>query len=305
MNVGQEYVNGAVSESAVSRCPNILFAIQPNAVTSVISLPSSQALSCLCLIGSRGTLESRHLPLARSALSLQLLVSSSECVSCPQTCLDFQLNVGNASSWIPPFCVFGLWSYCWLLVTMSSLCSRVPPTSIWTSGWFALWNAQRALCPLGFRLLVCWGLWVFCVSNLLWLWPHSLASALLVLLSFILCVLLPVRSKIIIIILILFLFLINWVLFVLQWPSEMRNMICFVIFFLSDKGQIVLLNLQTLDWNPSLSCFSLSSWHTVSDLMRQHITAQNCHFSVVFTPPVNTEKVAKCNILQIYMRLNI
>lgn len=43
MNVGQEYVNGAVSESAVRRCPNILFAAQPDAVASVISCPYLQA----------------------------------------------------------------------------------------------------------------------------------------------------------------------------------------------------------------------------------------------------------------------
>ena len=41
MNVGQGYVNGAVSECAVSGCPNILLAAQPDVLTSAASLPLS------------------------------------------------------------------------------------------------------------------------------------------------------------------------------------------------------------------------------------------------------------------------
>jgi len=44
MKVGQEYVSGAVSESAVGGRPNILLAAQPDVVTSATSLPLSASL---------------------------------------------------------------------------------------------------------------------------------------------------------------------------------------------------------------------------------------------------------------------
>ena len=44
MKVGQEDVSATVSESAVSGCPNILLAAQPDVVTSATSMPLSASL---------------------------------------------------------------------------------------------------------------------------------------------------------------------------------------------------------------------------------------------------------------------
>ena len=70
-------------------------------------------------------------------------------------------------------------------------------------------------------------------------------------------------------------------------------MICFVIILSAETqiGLLFYLRPQTLDLNPNLSCFSLSSFHPVIDFLSQHSTAQKSHLSVVFTSPVNAEKV--------------
>lgn len=117
MNVGQGYVDGAVSERTASGCPDILLAAEPGVVTAATSLPSSAGVELSILTGKHWVApgRARQLPPARSTPGPQLCVSRHECVSFPPACLALQLR---ASWWPlkPTLCVLCWAALFWCLV---------------------------------------------------------------------------------------------------------------------------------------------------------------------------------------------
>lgn len=185
MNVGQEYVSGSVSEPAVSGCPNILLAAQPDVVTSATSLPLSEGLELS--MPSRKALRGSWLDqtLASSKVNpSRLCVFLGVGVSVSHQLVWLSDSLSHFGSWTPTLCVPGLLDHNFVLMigpSVSSLCRDPPPPSIWIR--LALGNPHLPLCPLGFRLLLFLSLissgyglaaspqlsWSCCLSLSLWL----------------------------------------------------------------------------------------------------------------------------------------
>ena len=75
-----------------------------------------------------------------------------------------------------------------------------------------------------------------------------------------------------------------------SWPRDWTRVSCIAGGFFTIWATR---EAQTLDLNPYLSCFSLSSFRPVVNFMSQHSTAQNGHLSVVLFSPVNSENIAQ------------
>ena len=75
-----------------------------------------------------------------------------------------------------------------------------------------------------------------------------------------------------------------------SWPRDWTRVSCIAGGFFTIWATR---EAQTLDLNPYLSYFSLSSFHPVIDFTSQHSIAQNGHLSVVLFSPVNSENIAQ------------
>lgn len=175
-------------------CQNLLsiaalfFSLQ-SSQTLWLHCPNLQALSSSCTYRKNwGPLDwARHLPLKMSTSSLSWVPFLPTNLHGLLThCLT--LTLGNASFWTPTPRVFGLLNDYFILVVDRSVCTL---SLCIRHQSFGPMDALLILtfcfvCPFGFIPLLCWGLWSFCVPT--GLWSHCLASALPVLLSFIVCV---------------------------------------------------------------------------------------------------------------------
>lgn len=164
-NVGQEYINGAVSE-----CAAPFFSLQ--------SSQTRRYAAHLCRLWAVGALGrknwgpldwARHLPLAMSTPKFLLLISYTGCPSCAPACLAFRLVASpwlwEMSSWTPTWRAFGLVNRYFTFVidcNVSSFCLCTPHYSFGPMDDLLI-LIFGSVGPFDCIPLLRWSLWTLCV----------------------------------------------------------------------------------------------------------------------------------------------